>query len=74
VGPDGPKIAKLRDVANQVEAEILDNICWVVQKRFCTMEKDVPVKTVEDTLIPGKLNLFILGPNRAGKTLLCDYI
>jgi len=51
-----------------------DNICWVVQKRFCTMEKDVPVKTSEDILIPGKLNLFILGPNRAGKTLLCDYI
>ena len=38
------------------------------------MEKDVPDKTSEDILIPGKLDLFILGPNRAGKTLLCDYI
>ena len=38
------------------------------------MGKDVPVKIVEDILIPGKLNLFVLGPNRAGKTLLCDYI
>jgi ABC-type uncharacterized transport system ATPase subunit len=38
------------------------------------MEKDVRVKTAEDILIPGKLNFVILGPNRAGKTLLCDYI
>jgi len=38
------------------------------------MGKDVPVKIVEDILIPGKLNLFILGANRAGKILLCDYI
>jgi hypothetical protein len=33
-------------------------------------EKNIPVKTSEDILITGKLNLFILGPNRAGKTLL----
>jgi hypothetical protein len=38
------------------------------------MKKDVPVKTSEDILIPGKLDLFIFGPNKAGKTLLCDYI
>jgi len=74
VGPNEPKIAELSDAANQVKVEILDNICWVVQKRFCTMGKDVPVKTIEDTLIPSKSPTVILGPNRTGKTLLCDYI
>ena len=34
------------------------------------MEKDVPVKTSDDILTPGKLNLFILGSNM----LLCDFI
>ena len=64
----------LSDVADKAKVEILDNICWMVQKRFCTMEKDVPVKTAEDILIPGKLKFVILWPNKAGKALLCDYI
>ncbi len=38
------------------------------------MEKDVLVKTVEDTLLPRKSPTVILEPNRTGKTLPCDYI
>jgi len=38
------------------------------------MEKDIPVKTSEDILIPDKLNLFIIEPKGTGKTLPCDYI
>ena len=38
------------------------------------MEKDVLVKTVEDTLIPGKLLIVIFEPKGTGKTLPCDYI
>jgi hypothetical protein len=45
-----------------------------LQKTFCTMGKDVPVKIVEDILIPGKLPIVILGPKGTGKTLPCDYI
>jgi hypothetical protein len=54
--------------------EIPDNIYWRVRKRLYTMGKDVPVKTVEDALIPSKSPTVILGPNRTGKTLPCDYI
>jgi hypothetical protein len=54
--------------------EIPDNIYRRVRKRLCTMEKDVPVKTSEDILISGKLNLFILGPKGTVKTVSCDYI
>jgi len=53
-----------------INMEIPDNIYWKVQKRFWAMGKDVPAKTVEDTLIPGKSRIIILGPNRTGKTLL----
>jgi len=38
------------------------------------MGKDVPVKTVEDILIPGKSSTVILEPKGTGKTLPCDYI
>ncbi len=57
-----------------INLEIPDNIYWKVRKRLCTMGKDAPVKTVEDTLIPGKSPTVILGSNRTGKTLPCDYI
>jgi hypothetical protein len=52
-----------------INLETPDNIYWRVQKRFYTMEKDVLVKTVEDTLIPCKLPIVILWPNRIWKTL-----
>jgi hypothetical protein len=54
--------------------EIPDNIYWRVRKRLYTMGKDVKVKIVEDTLIPGKSPTVILGPYRTGKSLPCDYI
>ena len=54
--------------------EIPDNIYWKVQKKFCAMGKDVPVKIVGDTLIPGKLLIVILVPKGTGKTVPCDYI
>jgi len=38
------------------------------------MEKDVSIKAIEDILVPGKSPVVIFGPNRTGKTLLCDYI
>jgi len=38
------------------------------------MGNHVTVKIVEDILIPGKLPIVILGPNRTRKTLPCDYI
>jgi hypothetical protein len=33
------------------------------------MEKDVPVKAVEDIIIIGKSPVVILGPNETGETL-----
>ena len=38
------------------------------------MGNHVPVKIVEDTLIPGKLPIVILEPKGTGKTVPCDYI
>ena len=55
---------RLSGVAEQIKVEILDNTPWVVQKRFCTMEKDVPVKTAEDILIPDKSPVVILVAKR----------
>ena len=57
-----------------INLEIPDNIYWMVRKRLYTMGKDVLVKTVEDTLITGKLPIVILGPKGTGKTVPCDYI
>jgi len=57
-----------------INLEIPDNIYCKLQKKFCAMGKDVLFKTVEDTLIPGKLPIVILEPKGTGKTLPCDYI
>ena len=38
------------------------------------MGKRVPVKIIEDALVPGKLPIGILELKGTGKTLLCDYI
>ncbi len=54
--------------------EVPDNIYCKLQKKFCTMGKDVPVKIVEDTIVPGKLPIGTLEPKGTGKTLPCDYI
>jgi hypothetical protein len=38
------------------------------------MGKDAPVKTAEDTLIPGELPIVIIESKGTGKTLPCHYI
>ena len=38
------------------------------------MGKDAPVKTAEDTLIPGNLPIVIVESKETDKTVPCDYI
>jgi len=38
------------------------------------MGNDVPVKAVEDSFIPGKSCIVIIGSEVTGKTQPCDYI